>query len=1106
LVFVHGDGWKIFDASGALKTSGGGGASELGDLTDVTILTPQDNDNLEYNSVSGDWENVPNIRAAHEAAANPHPGYLTPAEGDAAYAPISEPIAAAHIADATDAHDASAISILDAALDFDATDVEGALAELQADAEADAAALAAHLADTTDAHDASAISILDTADDFTATDVEGALAELQSDAEADAAALAAHLADTTDAHDASAISILDAALDFDATDVEGALAELQSDAEADAAALAAHLADTTDVHDHGSLSGLVDDDHAQYVLLAGRAGGQTIIGGTAVGDLLTLRTGNIAGIGASGPVSIFSGTTTDGDTGAIVIFTADATGTNRSGGNISITCGFSTGTGPAATLSFESGNAGTVGDGGFISFISGAGGTVSGDGGPAEFFAGAAGAVGTGGAVTIISGVGGGTSGASGIVNIQTGNTTDGDTGAINIFAGVPTIGNIGVVNLQGQGGHVQLGGGTASSELRLFEPSAGGTSFVAFKAPALAGNTIYTLPTVDAAGALTSNGAGGLSWVDYLTPAEGDALFLTPAEGDAAYAPITEPIAAAHIVDAADAHDASAISILDSANDFTATDVEGALAELQADAEAHLASADDHPLYLLAAGTRALSADWDAGSFEIRSATFESDVVTGTAPFVIGSTTKVVNLNVDLLDDQSGAFYLDSANFTGTNWTDLTDTGATTLHKHDHGGQDGLADDDHTQYALLAGRSGGQILIGGTAAGDDIIIRSTSNATKGDINLADAGGHVQIGGGATASEMRLFEPSGGGASYVSFKAPALAANVDYTLPIDDGAVDEVLSTNGSGVLDWVPQGGGGISATIVDAKGDLIAATAADTVARFGVGANGTTPVADSNATLGLVYGFPAIPGYIFGLNLSNDAGDPTNDVGIAVGVATDTAFACCMQLSSALIKRLDASWVVGTNQGMLDGTESVAGTPDVSTWHHIYLIRRPDTGVVDVLASESATAPTMPTNYTQKRRIGSVFNDSGGGISAFSQLGDEFLLTVPIQVKNATVSTASELITMRTPLGVQTLARAIVGCIGAASMGDWIDFFSPDITGVAPGVGQTHLSVTNNTAAYAGCEITIRTNTSSQIKADSLNAVATVSVYSVGWLDQRI
>ena len=47
----------------------------------------------------------------------------------------------------------------------------------------------------------------------------------------------------------------------------------------------------------------------------------------------------------------------------------------------------------------------------------------------------------------------------------------------------------------------------------------------------------------------------------------------------------------------------------------------------------------------------KALTANWDAGGYEIRSKTFESDVTTGTAPFVVASTTLVSNLNADLLD-----------------------------------------------------------------------------------------------------------------------------------------------------------------------------------------------------------------------------------------------------------------------------------------------------------------------------------------------------------------------------------------------------------------------------------------------------------------------
>lgn len=55
-----------------------------------------------------------------------------------------------------------------------------------------------------------------------------------------------------------------------------------------------------------------------------------------------------------------------------------------------------------------------------------------------------------------------------------------------------------------------------------------------------------------------------------------------------------------------------------------------------------------------------------------------------------------------------------------------------------DHGFLLGLADDDHLQYLLLAGRAGGQIAHGGTAASDDLELRSTSNATKGSVQIID--------------------------------------------------------------------------------------------------------------------------------------------------------------------------------------------------------------------------------------------------------------------------------------------------------------------------------------------------------------------------------
>ena len=63
---------------------------------------------------------------------------------------------------------------------------------------------------------------------------------------------------------------------------------------------------------------------------------------------------------------------------------------------------------------------------------------------------------------------------------------------------------------------------------------------------------------------------------------------------------------------------------------------------------------------------------------------------------------------------------------------------------------------DDHTQYALLEGRLGGQTLYGGTAASNTLVLSSTSHATKGKIlvgavNIAIDEANVRIGVGTTS-------------------------------------------------------------------------------------------------------------------------------------------------------------------------------------------------------------------------------------------------------------------------------------------------------------------------------------------------------------------
>lgn len=134
-----------------------------------------------------------------------------------------------------------------------------------------------------------------------------------------------------------------------------------------------------------------------------------------------------------------------------------------------------------------------------------------------------------------------------------------------------------------------------------------------------------------------------------------------------------------------------------------------------------------------------------------------------------------------------------------GTDWQSAAGGGGVT----DHGALTGLSDDDHTQYVLLAGRAAGQVLTGGTASGDDLTLRSTTNATKGDIIVADQGGNVVVGGGGTASQIQLLEPAISGTNKTTISAQAQAADINYTLPAANVVGD--LRNDGSGGLSWGP-------------------------------------------------------------------------------------------------------------------------------------------------------------------------------------------------------------------------------------------------------------------------------------------------------------
>lgn len=136
---------------------------------------------------------------------------------------------------------------------------------------------------------------------------------------------------------------------------------------------------------------------------------------------------------------------------------------------------------------------------------------------------------------------------------------------------------------------------------------------------------------------------------------------------------------------------------------------------------------------------------------------------------------------------------------------------------------------------------------------------------------------------------------------------------------------------------------------------------------------------------------------GYLLGFSISNNGSDAVNDIDIATGTACASVGTGTITLASALTKQTDVAWSVGTNQGGLD-TGAVG-----NAIYYVWVIMRPDTGVVDVLFSLSSSAPTMPTNYTIKRRLGWIVR-SGGTVLAFNQFGDRFMLQTPFLEFNDT------------------------------------------------------------------------------------------------------
>ena len=238
----------------------------------------------------------------------------------------------------------------------------------------------------------------------------------------------------------------------------------------------------------------------------------------------------------------------------------------------------------------------------------------------------------------------------------------------------------------------------------------------------------------------------------------------------------------------------------------------------------------------------------------------------------------------------------------------------------------------------------------------------------------------------------------------------------------------------------------------------------------------------------------------YLAGLTLSTPGSSP--NVSISAGIAADNANGDMLTLIAALTKTIGAGgWSAGNGGGVLDTVGAVVN----SAWYHFHLIKNPTTGVVDVIASQSATAPTLPSGFTRSRRIGSIKTTASGQWSTFSQDGDQFLWGVVVaDAISVTAPAVATPVSVSVPTGVKMNALMVFRA-DYVSANNAVLASSFDQADQPPGSAVYQTVSINSSANVNSTAIAIRTDLNAQIRVRAITATCTYSIMTYGWIDRR-
>lgn len=242
------------------------------------------------------------------------------------------------------------------------------------------------------------------------------------------------------------------------------------------------------------------------------------------------------------------------------------------------------------------------------------------------------------------------------------------------------------------------------------------------------------------------------------------------------------------------------------------------------------------------------------------------------------------------------------------------------------------------------------------------------------------------------------------------------------------------------------------------------------------------------------------------------SQAADTDHDTTISIGAVRQETAGQNFSISSTLTKQIDAAWAEGDNQGGLDGTESVPGTPDANTWYFKWLIHNTSTAANDWLYSESASSPTLPSSaWVWKKRLGAVLTDGSANITPYTASeiaggGIRYVWDLPVlDVSDTNPGTSAVPSVMTVPLGIVTEVR-FAGQLFTSGITVNCIITETVQTDSTPTIALRDLTVTSDVVS-ASHESTRLVDTSAQIRyhLDASNAGTVVKFHTIGWTDHR-